>query len=178
MRHVFNVAMVCVAALALVATVAAETIEIPGTSWQLGGETRLKVKKDGKFKQGTLGSLTFERNGGFRLVLEELFTVDGIYECKRHRCVLTPDPDSLEHALVSLLEKTVFAFALRGVEPGKVRFKVKVRSKKDTDFIKTRFKIKFDALLALAQENPDDADAEVIEPFRMRFKFKGTSPLG
>jgi len=156
----------------------AEPIEVPGTAWLLGGVSRLKVKKVGKFGQSTFGQIDFKQNDRFVLVLEEFFTLSGAYECRRRRCLLTPDPVSLEKALVSLLEGTVFGFALRGVAPGNVKFKVKLKTKKGTEFVKVRLRIVFDALLALDAENPDDPAAELIEPFRMKYRYKGTSPFG
>jgi len=154
----------------------AQTSEVPGTAWELGGVSRLKVKKFGKFAQLTFGRIDFRRNGRFLLDMKNFFTLSGTYDCRGRRCLLTPEPDSLEKALLSLLEGSLFEAALRGIEPRKAKFKIKIRNKKGTDVAKVRFKIVFNARLALAVENPEDPEAEVIEPFRMKYRYKGFSP--
>lgn len=153
---------------------AAEPVDIPGTSWRIGGLSRLKVKRIGPFQQITIGRIDFRRDGRFLLVMENLFTLAGVYDCKRgRRCKLTPDPDGLEEALLSMIEGSLLGPALRGIEPAKTKFKVKFKTKRDATSIRTRFKIRFETLLALNVDNPDEPDAEVIEAFRTKYLFKG-----
>jgi hypothetical protein len=175
MPRVFAAFLALVVMSACTAAALAQAPDHSGTSWSLGGSTRLRVKKFGKFGQPATGRVEFSSDGRFMLVLDGFFTLSGDYDCGGRQCALDPDPDSLESALNSLLQVSVFQFAARGVEPSKVKLKVRLRTKRGTDTVKARLSIQFNALLALKGMNPNDPEAELIKPFRMKFRFNGES---
>lgn len=152
--------------------------EIEGT-WIFAGSSRFNVKKIGKFVGGTTGSIKFTPNGRFAFVLDGLLKLRGDFVCPENsrKVLLTLDPESVEPTILSFLEPSIFQFPLRGVEPRTVKLKVRLKKTKDEDIIKVRFKMKFDALLALLPENPNDPEPEVVEPFRMKYRYKAQAIL-
>jgi len=145
--------------------------------WFFSGLSRLKVKKVGKFVGATAGSIAFKANGRFEFELDGLLKLRGDFICPENsrKIFLTPDPESVEPALLSFLAPSIFQVPLRGVEPGKLKLKVKLKKKNDEDILKVRFTMKFDALLALLPANPDEPGPEVVEPFQMKYRYKGQS---
>jgi hypothetical protein len=156
----------------------ARASEIEGT-WLFSGSSRLKVKKIGKFGGATAGSIKFSPNGRFEFELDELLKLRGDFLCAENsrKVLLTLDPELVEPAILSFLEPSIFQVPLRGVEPGTVKLKVKLKKKKGEDIVKVRFKMKFDALLALLPEDPDNPGPEVVQPFRMTYRYKGQTIL-
>jgi len=155
----------------------AEPIDVPDTLF-VRGLSRLKAKKFPTAKGSSHGRLDFNAVGRCGIQLEGLLTLIGDCEFSQNNKIImmVPDPDSIDNAIASFLDVSIFKFPLRGFEPGRVSLKIKLKQKAGEITGKVRFKMNFIAQLVVPGD-PAAPEVEVVEPFQMKYRFKSKVSL-